>query len=196
MIKTVEIENIMKRVPHFQKHFNGFFMKTFNNIQSQKKKDRLDSMTNMVLDMKIIPLDPYYHDNFFFSVDIQEDMREFFGYLCSYNPWESVLVMTKEMMYAGNDVDNMEYICDLHDYLVHQSYFVSKYDLSVNTFQDMVQREFIHEYPSDYIPKSKDLGHEIYTKVQEIMKKRISIKCRSLLELRTIELMASPFQSA
>ncbi len=62
MIKTVEIENIMKRVPHFQKHFNGFFMKTFNNIQSQNKKDRLDGMTNMVLDMKIIPLDPYYHD--------------------------------------------------------------------------------------------------------------------------------------
>ncbi len=62
MIKTVEIENIMKRVPHFQKPFNGFFMKTFNNIQSQKKKDRLDGMTNMVLDMKIIPLDPYYHD--------------------------------------------------------------------------------------------------------------------------------------
>ena len=70
------------------------------------------------------------------------------------------------MLYIGKDVDNLEYICDNHDCLVHHSYFVSKYDLSVNTFQDMVQREFIHEYPSDYIPKSKDLGHEIYTKVQ------------------------------
>ena len=55
----------MKRVTHFQERFNGFFMKTFNNIRSQKKKDRLDAMTNIVLDMKYIPLDPYYHDKIF-----------------------------------------------------------------------------------------------------------------------------------
>ena len=72
-------------------------------------------MTNMVLDMKCITLDPYYHVKKVFTVDIQEDVRDFFGYLCCYNPWESLLVMTKQMMYAGNDVDNMEYICDLHD---------------------------------------------------------------------------------
>ena len=36
-IQQKEIGNIMKRVPHFQERFNGFFMKTFNNIKSQKK---------------------------------------------------------------------------------------------------------------------------------------------------------------
>ena len=64
-IKQKEIGNIMKRVPHFQEHFNGFFMKTFNDIKSLKKSERQLAMTNMVLDMKIIPLFPYSHNNFF-----------------------------------------------------------------------------------------------------------------------------------
>ncbi len=37
-IQIEELGKIMKGVIHFQERFSGFFMKTFNNIQSQKKK--------------------------------------------------------------------------------------------------------------------------------------------------------------
>ena len=38
----------------------------------------------------------------------------------------------------------------------------------INTFQAMVQRDFIQEYPANYITYSKDHGHDIGKKGQDI----------------------------
>ena len=65
------------------------------------------------------------------------------------------------MIYTGKNIDNIEYINDLGDYSAHQSYFIPKLDWSkngINNFQFMVQREFIQEYPTDYILRGQ--GHE------------------------------------
>ena len=75
----------MKRVPRFQDRFNGVFEKTLEKLNSIKKKDMQSIIDYMIIDMQIIPFDPYTHFKGFYTIGEQENMRESFKYLCSYN---------------------------------------------------------------------------------------------------------------